>query len=260
MSVPFNHFLPVAVFIAGLIGSAHCAGMCGPLILALARHRHSLAAYHIGRLLSYSTAGALAGAIGSSLLDQTPLWVRVIALGLPALILITSGVKHLAGSRKLLRFHTQQSRISKSPTRMSAGLNKLRTSALQLRERSPLMSSFSIGLLSVFLPCGHLSTFLAASVATGSGWAGTILMAAFILGTLPALGFGLRFVQMLLSPTKRYRAAGVLLILSGLMSLASFAAQLGFQPDAATTPTHNSSRVNSVSDITSNPARALRCH
>ncbi|MFN7147839.1 MAG: sulfite exporter TauE/SafE family protein, partial [Myxococcota bacterium] len=47
---------------AGLLGSPHCVGMCGPFVTATGR---SAPAWHAGRLLTYVTLGALAGAVGS---------------------------------------------------------------------------------------------------------------------------------------------------------------------------------------------------
>ncbi len=58
--------LIIAVFLASLIGSVHCVGMCGPLaILAGSTHGTSqrrwgtIVAYHGGRVVSYGLAGAV---------------------------------------------------------------------------------------------------------------------------------------------------------------------------------------------------------
>jgi sulfite exporter TauE/SafE len=82
----------VSVFLVGLLGGLHCAGMCGGIVAALSlsgppgglahapvptpgRSSHSgtpriapskWLAYNSGRLISYTVAGALAGAIGSA--------------------------------------------------------------------------------------------------------------------------------------------------------------------------------------------------
>src|SRR5689334_8743662 len=61
-------------FALGLIGSVHCAGMCGPLALALPvvgntrlSFTTSRLLYNVGRLLTYCVIGALLGVIGRSL-------------------------------------------------------------------------------------------------------------------------------------------------------------------------------------------------
>jgi hypothetical protein len=62
---------PGTAFVAGLVTSLHCAGMCGPLACALlpgARDRHDpqtvAATYHLTRLAGYAVLGALAGGLG----------------------------------------------------------------------------------------------------------------------------------------------------------------------------------------------------
>src|SRR3954468_13085541 len=74
---------PGAAFVAGLITSLHCAGMCGPLACSLMPVRGDRAdaqtvstVYHVARLGGYTMLGALAGGLGS-----TPLsWVSQSAL------------------------------------------------------------------------------------------------------------------------------------------------------------------------------------
>ena len=63
-----------AAFLAGIVTSVHCVGMCGPLSCSWAISKsgsqgessflQSTALYHGGRLVSYGLAGALAGALG----------------------------------------------------------------------------------------------------------------------------------------------------------------------------------------------------
>ena len=61
---------PATAFIAGLVTSLHCAGMCGPLACGLMPVRgdqgdpYTIAtAYHVSRLAAYAALGALAGAV-----------------------------------------------------------------------------------------------------------------------------------------------------------------------------------------------------
>src|SRR3954453_5238674 len=74
---------PAAAFVAGLVTSLHCAGMCGPLACALMPMRGDRAdaqtvstAYHLSRLAGYSVLGALAGSMGRAPL----LWLSQSAL------------------------------------------------------------------------------------------------------------------------------------------------------------------------------------
>src|SRR3989339_541403 len=67
----------LAVLVASLLGSVHCAAMCGPFVCfyatsgaSAASWRHdtpSHAAYNLGRLISYVTLGLIAGALGGML-------------------------------------------------------------------------------------------------------------------------------------------------------------------------------------------------
>ena len=59
-----------AIFLASLLGSMHCVGMCGPLALWATgggRSRTSVVAYHLGRLTTYLSAGLAAGVLGTAL-------------------------------------------------------------------------------------------------------------------------------------------------------------------------------------------------
>ena len=58
-------------FLLGLAGSLHCAGMCGPLVLALAKARPRTMRestgrifYHLGRVASYCLLGLVLGLLG----------------------------------------------------------------------------------------------------------------------------------------------------------------------------------------------------
>ncbi|RMF85708.1 MAG: sulfite exporter TauE/SafE family protein, partial [Planctomycetota bacterium] len=75
--------LIAAVFVASLLGSLHCAGMCGPFVAFAVgadagrtggAWRH--VAYHGGRLVTYSLLGVAAGALGAAL-DLGGAWVGV---------------------------------------------------------------------------------------------------------------------------------------------------------------------------------------
>src|SRR3954464_12082881 len=80
-------------FVLGLIGSLHCAGMCGPLALALPivgntrlSFTTSRLLYNAGRLLTYCIIGALLGIVGRSL--SIAGLQRWLSLGAGVLILI----------------------------------------------------------------------------------------------------------------------------------------------------------------------------
>src|SRR5476649_2313628 len=74
---------PAAAFVAGLITSLHCAGMCGPLACSLMPVRGDRedaqtvsTVYHVARLGGYAALGALAGGVGAAPLT----WISESAL------------------------------------------------------------------------------------------------------------------------------------------------------------------------------------
>jgi sulfite exporter TauE/SafE len=166
----------LTAFILGLVGSLHCAGMCGPLALALPSTGHSTSrfiagrlAYNLGRILTYTALGFVFGLVGRSLfLAGLQRWVS-IALG--ALLLVG-----LFGSRRLALW---------SPVTLFVNGLKSRMSSL-LRERS-LLSLTVLGLLNGLLPCGLVYVACAGATATHGIASGAGYMAAFGAGTVPML-------------------------------------------------------------------------
>ena len=73
-------------FMLGLVGSLHCAGMCGPLALALPPAGNSTlgyvggrVAYNLGRIITYCAMGLIVGLIGKSLLlAGVQRWVSIV--------------------------------------------------------------------------------------------------------------------------------------------------------------------------------------
>ena len=63
-------------FALGLLGSLHCAAMCGPLMLALPvppggawRFTFGRIVYQLGRVTTYAWLGGVAGVIGKSVVQ-----------------------------------------------------------------------------------------------------------------------------------------------------------------------------------------------
>lgn len=222
LAANFTWLAPLSVLVASLIGSLHCVSMCGPLILNFASDRRRLFAYHSGRGISYLTAGALAGAFGQGVLETARFpWLSQLSLAFIALTLLFMGFRTLTGQG----FHVKLPRI------MNNASQYLWT-RLRLSRWPAWITALSAGALTVFLPCGHLYGFLVGAMATGSWWRGAAFMAAFWLGTLPALAFGFAFGAKWLRSTiapwleKAPRLAGVVLILAGLFGVATFASRL----------------------------------
>ena len=62
--------VPIAVFVASILGSTHCVTMCGPIAITVNNSSGYMSLYHIGRLIGYLTLGILAGFIGEAFLSN----------------------------------------------------------------------------------------------------------------------------------------------------------------------------------------------
>jgi sulfite exporter TauE/SafE len=167
---------PAAAFIAGLVTSLHCAGMCGPLACAIVPVRREqgdpyavATAYHLARLAGYSALGVLAGALG-----RMPLaWVSQPALKwLPWL-----GVLFFLGLA--LRWDRRWPRIP------VLGRLAFRLPA-RFRGR-PLPQAAALGFATPLFPCGPLYFLVGLALLSGSALQGAEFMLAFGLGTVPLL-------------------------------------------------------------------------
>lgn len=163
----------------GLVGSLHCAGMCGPLALALPATGNSTTgfvaarlAYNLGRIVTYCFLGIIFGLVGRSLfLAGVQRWVSI---GLGAALLAG-----LFSSRRLSLWRPVMGLLELLKTAMSG----------RLRRRS-FVSLALLGLLNGFLPCGLVYVAGAGAIATGGLLAGVEYMAGFGLGTVPLM-FGI---------------------------------------------------------------------
>lgn len=172
----------LALFLVGLLGGTHCVGMCGGIVGALsmggpARWSMHLA-YNVGRVLSYATAGAIAGAIGAASLGlegQVP--VRLVLYFLANLMLIALGL-YLLGVTRALAF------TERAGQHLWRRLQPLTRKLLPARS---MAQAFPLGLLWGWLPCGLVYSALASALTAGSSGRGALLMLAFGLGTLPNL-------------------------------------------------------------------------
>lgn len=172
----------LALFLVGLLGGTHCVGMCGGIVGALsmgAPGRWSLLfAYNAGRILSYSAAGAMAGALGAASLGlegQVP--VRLGLYLLANLMLIALGL-YLLGITRALAF---TEKAGQSLWRLIQPLTR------RFLPASNVFQAFPLGVLWGWLPCGLVYSALATSLAAGSAGRGALTMLAFGLGTLPNL-------------------------------------------------------------------------
>lgn len=190
--------MPLVALSVGALGSLHCAGMCGPLIVASSRGVKAQASYQVGRLVSYLALGIASGFIGQWFLwqQETPL-LTLIPSVLMALALIFWGTNFVTKKNLTPNF------------------------IVKIYRKLPMRGPFYIGLFSILLPCGFLYG-VALTVATFQNpWLGALAMASFWLGTLPALSGSSWLVAKLAKSSHkgRERALGLGLISVGLISI-----------------------------------------
>jgi sulfite exporter TauE/SafE len=184
-----------AAALAGLFGSPHCLGMCGPFALACGGKISQTAAWHAGKILTYALLGVLAGLIGHSV--PGPTWVAT-AVSATLVVWFAAG---LAG-------------LVPEPALRIPGLTRL---AARAATRGDLGSRFLFGMATGLLPCGLVYATLGIAVASGDPLTGGLAMAAFGLGTAPALaalGLGVRRIAGE-RPWSR-RVLAVLVLVAGL--------------------------------------------
>jgi len=169
-----------AAITLGFLGSFHCVGMCGPIALALPLNQESYFSkisgavlYNVGRMFTYAILGSLFGLIGKGFVIGG--YQQLLSITLGVLILFFLVVQHTSlGTLKSTAF-------------IYSLVAKLKLQLGFLFKKKSYSSLFFIGLLNGLLPCGFVYLAIAGAIATGDGLNGSLFMAMFGLGTLPAM-------------------------------------------------------------------------
>jgi hypothetical protein len=164
----------------GLIGSFHCIGMCGPIVVALPLKKHTFISkisgailYNSGRVITYSALGIVFGLLGRGIhLAGFQQWVSIL-LGI---FMIISVLFPFFFREKI----TISNLFSGFAARLILRLKKLFT------DRS-YFSLLMIGLLNGLLPCGLVYVAIAGAINSGNLVSGALFMMLFGIGTIPLL-------------------------------------------------------------------------
>ncbi|MGR9037929.1 MAG: urease accessory protein UreH domain-containing protein, partial [Gammaproteobacteria bacterium] len=167
------------LFLVGFLTSFHCIGMCGGFVLSYAAEgassgkstylNHVL--YSVGKIISYSTMGALFGLIGGAITITTGM--RSLAMALAALFLCVYGLSLLDAFAVLRRFHLRLPRYF---------MRKLS------EKRRQMTNPLTIGLLNgLMVACGPLQAMYIMAAGTASPFQGAAILSVFALGTLPIM-------------------------------------------------------------------------
>ena len=210
------------VFLAGIAASWHCIGMCGGFACALSGARCGKAAalrqllYNAGRVTTYCFLGALAAALTAGLCKANPEAGPTEAV--QRILAVLSGVLIiLIGAQFLGLLHRFQPSLA-----IGFGGEALAKALRDLQRAQSPAAPLAFGVANGFLPCPLVYGLLAQAAATGDVLPGMGIMAAFGLGTFPAMlitaGFGgwLRGRM----PAGAGMVAGTFFLLLGLVTLA----------------------------------------
>jgi len=218
----------VSSFFIGFVGSLHCLGMCGPLVMAYSLHlrpvdssrsvpvkaawplgiSHHLA-FHAGRILTYGLLGALAATLAHlTAFNQVLGNLRGgFTLGAGALMVLLGLIL-----LKVLPFPL----FSLPSIGPSSFWGKIFPRLFQAQS---LSSKLALGLATGFLPCLLSWALILKAATTGNPLSGFLITTAFGLGTVPAL-FLTGLSASLLSLRARFfgeRIAAVSVILMGMI-------------------------------------------
>lgn len=179
--------LIVTVFLASILGSLHCAGMCGAFVaIACGKSETTIrkaaslqCAYHGGRLLTYVSLGIAAGFAGKMMnLAGALAGIKPFAAILAGATMVAFAIFTLAKIYGLSFANLHP------PAFMSRWLARGHRASMN---RPPVARAMLIGLLTTLLPCGWLYAFVVTAAGTANPAMGGLTMFVFWLGTLPML-------------------------------------------------------------------------
>lgn len=176
-----------AAFVFGLLGGAHCIGMCGGIMGALTfsvppsmrqprRIAGLLLGFNAGRITSYMIVGALVALIGAGLshaLDGVAVALRILA----AVMLILMALYIANWWKGLVRVEA----LGSSLWRLVEPVGKRVMPIVKVRQ------AFALGSIWGWMPCGLIYSMLTWSLSVADPLRGAALMGAFGLGTLPVV-------------------------------------------------------------------------
>ncbi len=220
------------LFVTGVITSVHCIAMCGGINLSQClptngTQENARAAfkpaflYNLGRVVSYTLIGAIAGSVGLLLGNAFEFGLSMIFQG---------GIKIFAGVFMIVMGLGMSGLFAKLRLSLPKGLSaKLNT------EKHRGHGAFVVGLLNGIMPCGPLQSMWLVALGTAHPVSGALAMLFFSLGTVPlVLGLGALVTALGRKFTRAVMLAGsILVIVLGLAMCAQGSALTGMIGDSA---------------------------
>lgn len=198
----------VTAFIMGLAGAGHCLAMCGGIASAIGvqQRRLNIVLYNVGRMASYVLLGAVVGGAVALVAPDSP-HTTVVLRWVAVAFLLALGL-YFTGWWPLL------SHLEQAASPLWRMIKKLAP-----QQNGGRLSVFLAGAVWGWLPCGLVYSALSYAAVSGSALQGGLLMAAFAIGTFPAMigaGYFSQSLRALLQAQGLRTAIGVLLIVYAL--------------------------------------------
>ncbi len=209
-----------AALLAGLLGSAHCLGMCAGIsglfgvsaeVRSLRRQLPMAIAYNTGRIATYAMLGAIVASFGAALVDAKPTLARPILL-VTGIVIILIGLQ-VAFNWRLL-----------NPIERMGGVlwQKLAPVARHFVPVTNVPRALGLGLLWGWLPCGLVYSVLLIAATSAAPANGAAIMAAFGIGTMPAMvmtGLGAAQMSQLMRRRGTRLGLGLLIVALGVLTI-----------------------------------------
>ncbi|MFZ1200875.1 MAG: sulfite exporter TauE/SafE family protein [Desulfobacterales bacterium] len=180
----------ISLFLLGLLGTGHCVGMCGPLVVAFPGRTGRLSPhlfYHFGRLFTYGAIGAVMGGIGRGLALASAVTgsdhLQLVARLQVTLSVVSAGFLLYFGLCQLGFFPQPRWLQIVAPEKIPGYRRIIRLAFIKQGAAEMVFAGLMMG----FLPCGLSFAAFSRALAAGGVMRGFLLLAAFGIGTLPGL-------------------------------------------------------------------------
>lgn len=197
--------------ILGLVGSLHCLGMCGPIVLIVPKSGSAGAAtvidagiYHAGRLSTYLAMGLIAGLIGGGFAVFTGQQTVSLVIGILILLFV------LLPKGAMGKWNPS--------VKLGQYVIRLHSKASELHRKHGLATSFLIGAVNGLLPCGLVYAVVAGAIALSSVKASMLFMLGFGSGTVPMM-LGVHLASNLITIKWRNRVLKLMPVAYGILGI-----------------------------------------
>ena len=210
-----------AALLAGLLGSAHCLGMCAGIsglfavnaqVASIRASLPSALVYNAGRVITYAILGTIVAGVGSIIVKASPglaVGVRILS----GVIIVLVGLK-VAFDFRALGF------IERMGGRLWA---RIAPAAKTLVPVTSLPKALGLGLVWGWLPCGLVYSVLMIAATSAEPVSGALIMVAFGIGTMPAMvlsGLGAARLAATMQRRGTRTGVGLLIVVMGLLTIA----------------------------------------